>query len=105
MNTPIGLDPLFLELGVNLKKIVKRPVCVTDVVYADGIVLIGLRTVRHEKVQIRERETVMLVVVSQKSKRGILMLHPCAENGFVPLEHFFKTTGSINDMSKLARAN
>jgi hypothetical protein len=58
-----------------------------------------------QDVQVGEREPMVLVIVSQESERGVLVLHFGVEDQPVPAEHLLEAPGAVDDVDEPCGTN
>ena len=71
---------------------------VTDVVDADFGSRVDLGPIGIEHRHVCERKAMVLVIVSEKGERRVLILHLRLKDGLVPRQHFCIASGHINNV-------
>lgn len=103
MNAPVRRNAKLLETVVILEKFSEIREGITDMINAERRRRISTGTVWAKHLHVREREAVMFVIVSQKGEGGILVLDCCSEDCFIPINHFVKASGHVNNVGQFAR--
>src|SRR5881296_2015549 len=96
MDAPVWRDVDLLQTVVGIEEFAEICKGVTNVVHTDLGSSINIDAVRAKHRHIGDGKAMMLVIISKKSDRSVLVLHPSFENISVPLDHFIVATRHIN---------
>src|SRR6476620_9166419 len=103
MDGPIGFDAGALETLVDIKQVTDVSVGVGDMVHPDLATIVRRFSARSQHVEIRERKSMMLVIVGKKRERGILVDDLRFEYVAIPRNHLLVPSRHVDDVSELDR--
>ena len=72
---------------------------------ADRAALAVMAGIRRHRVEVDQRDAVMLVVVGQEGQHRRLVLHPAVEHRLVPVDHPVELAGAIDHVDEAGRTD